>query len=87
MPMLDKCVVGMSHRADPGLKAAPTASNTADTISGGHTGGRTLGLGEAKEQEGRPYSTKKFSQDKLALRAHLRTHGKQTAALHAHRRC
>lgn len=74
--MLDKRVVGTGHRADPGPKAAPAAPNTAGTTSGGHTRGRILGLWEAKEQEGRPSSSEKFSQDKLARRAHLRMHGK-----------
>lgn len=59
-----------------GLTAAPAAPSTADTTSGGHTGGRLLGPGEAMEQEGRPGSNKKFSQGKLALGAPLRMHGK-----------
>lgn len=86
MSMLDEGAVGTSCSVDPGLRTASAAPNTTDTTSGGHTDERTLGLCEAKEQERRPESSKKLSPNKLALRAHLRMDGKQTAALHACRR-
>lgn len=73
----------MSHRAGPGLGAAPTAPSTADSTVAMQLG-EYWDCGRQRSKKGLLVA-KKFSQKQLALGADCRMHRNSIAALAAHR--